>query len=227
MTAAHPAGSPEARAALRAGAPADYRWWRHVALIAAFTAAGLGLAASRLDGFGLADVLGLGAIFVVINLGEYAAHRWHLHVPRFPRAVHHRHVVEHHRFFTATHMAVDGADDIRWVLFPYWALPLLVVSVLPYVVALRLAVSPHAGWLFVLGVVGYYGLYEVLHALAHLPSSHALAGVGAVRALARHHRIHHDPALMRRWNFNFAVPLGDRLFGTLHRGTHESDSSGG
>jgi len=223
VTATHPAGSAETRAALRAAAPAGYHWSRHVALVAAFTAAGLGLAGSRLGGFGMGDAAGVAAILVVINLGEYAAHRWHLHVPRFPRAVYHRHVAEHHRFFTATHMAVDTAEDVRWVLFPPWALPLLVVTILPYALVLRATVSADAGWLFVLTVIGYYGVYEALHAAAHLPSSHPLARLGAVRALARHHRIHHDPALMRHWNFNFAVPLGDRLFGTLHQGPHESD----
>jgi sterol desaturase/sphingolipid hydroxylase (fatty acid hydroxylase superfamily) len=199
------------------GAAPGYRWWRHVELVAAFTAGGLWLAAAGLDRFGVREWLVLGVMLVAINLGEYAAHRWQLHVRRFPRAVHHRHVVEHHCFFTAERMAVDTADDVRWVLFPPWALPLLVVSVLPFFLALGFAASAEAAWLLLLAVLAYYGVYEVLHTLAHLPASHALAGLGPVQALTRHHRLHHDPALMRRWNFNFAVPIGDWLFGTLRR----------
>lgn len=223
MTATHPPGSPEARAALRAGAPADYRWSRHVALVTIFTLVGVWLAATQLAPLGAGDWLALGASLLAINLGEYAAHRWHLHVPRFPRAVYHRHVVEHHHFFTAVHMAVDDVEDVRWVLFPPWALPLLVVTILPYFLILRLTVSAQVGWLFVLTVIAYYGAYEVLHTLAHVPPTHPLGGLGPVRAVTRHHRIHHDPALMRGWNFNFVVPLGDWLFRTVHRGAHPSD----
>ena len=223
VTATQPAGSPEARAALRAGAAPGYRWGRHVALVAGFTAGGVWLASARLDGFGPGDGLVLGAMLIAINLGEYAAHRWQLHVRRFPRALYHRHVVEHHRFFAAAAMAVDAADDVRWVLFPPWALPLLVASILPFFLLLRLTAPAELGWLLLLAVIGYYGVYEVLHTLAHLPASHALAGLRPVRALTRHHRIHHDPALMRRWNFNFALPLGDWLCGTVHRARHDTD----
>ena len=79
--------------------------------------------------------------------------------------------------------------------------------------------SPERAWLFVLVVIAYYALYEVLHALAHLPADAPLARVRAVRALTHHHRVHHDPALMRSWNFNFAIPLFDVVFGTRHADT--------
>jgi sterol desaturase/sphingolipid hydroxylase (fatty acid hydroxylase superfamily) len=38
-----------------------------------------------------------------------------------------------------------------------------------------------------------------------------------VRALRRHHAVHHDPELMQRWNFNVTVPLWDLVRGTIHR----------
>ncbi len=207
-----PTSSPadDVRVRLRATTPAGYRWWRHVALVAAFVAAGLAVAVSQLGPTGPVDWLWFAAMLLFANFGEYATHRWTLHVPRFPRAVHHRHVVEHHAFFPAGRMDVDTRDDIRWVLFPPWALPLLVASVLPLFVALRLVAPPNRAWLFLLAVVVYYGIYEVLHTLAHMPA----ATRGLVRAVTEHHRVHHDPALMRRYNFNFAIPLFDRLFGT-------------
>lgn len=204
------------RAALRATTPPSYRWWRHAGLIAAFTLAGLGIALWGLDDPGPGEWLAFAGMLLFTNFGEYAAHRWNLHVRSFPRAVHHRHVVEHHGFFTHEHMAVDAWDDLRWVLFPPWALPLLVATVLPLALGMALLLPPNYPWLLGLAVITYYGLYEVLHALAHLPDDHPLAGAAAVRALTRHHRTHHDPALMRRWNFNFAIPLFDRLFGTRY-----------
>src|SRR5690349_13010565 len=108
------------RARLRNDTPARYRWQRHVALVATFAAAGLVaplVATWPLRG---GDVVALVVMLVAIVLGEYASHRWSMHRPVFPRAVHHRHVVEHHAFFTHDRMTMDDPTDLRWVLFPPW-----------------------------------------------------------------------------------------------------------
>lgn len=209
-------GAADPRTRLRQTVPARYRWWQHVALIAAFTAFGVAIPLARLDRMGPADVLALGAMLIAIVLGEWASHRWSMHVPRFPRAVYHRHVVEHHSFFTDTRMAIDAWPDLRWVLFPPWALPLLIASVLPFFVGLYVLSSPRLAWLLLLAVIGYYGVYEIAHVLAHVSPGTGPAG-RLVTAVMHHHRVHHDPALMRRWNFNFVVPLADWLFGTTWR----------
>jgi sterol desaturase/sphingolipid hydroxylase (fatty acid hydroxylase superfamily) len=202
------------RDALRATTPPTYRWTRHVALIVAFAFAGLGICLHSLGGLRASDAGAIGFAFLITNLGEYVAHRWPLHRPMLPRAVYQRHVREHHAFFTCERMAVDAWPEIRWVLFPPWALPLLVATIVPLALLVGAVAGPRAGWLFVLVVIAYYALYEVVHALAHLPADAPLANVGAVRALTHHHRVHHDPALMRSWNFNFAIPLFDVLLGT-------------
>jgi hypothetical protein len=201
---------------LRATTPASYRWTRHVALIVAFATAGIALCLWMLDGLHAGDVPVLAVSFLLTNLGEYVAHRWPLHRPMFPRAVYQRHVREHHAFFTYDRMAVDAWPEIRWVLFPPWALPLLVVTIVPLALLIGAAAGTRAAWLFVLVVIAYYALYEVLHALAHLPDDAPLARVRVVRALTHHHRVHHDLTLMQRWNFNFAIPLFDVLLGTRY-----------
>jgi hypothetical protein len=198
------------RTRLREETPASYRWWRHAGLIAGFTVAGVSLTVSHLEHMTLGDGLFFVAALLFLNFGEYASHRWNMHVLRRPWAVHHRHVIEHHAFFTVEAMGIDGIEDLRWVLFPPWALPLLVVSVLPFALLLWLVGATGWAWLFLFAVVLYYGIYEVLHALAHVP----VDSLVAVQTLTRHHRVHHDPALMDRWNFNFALPLFDWLLGT-------------
>lgn len=205
------------RRRLRATTPTSYRWWWHVALIALFAGAGLALALVMLGPVGPADGLGVVGMLVAVVLGEYAAHRLTMHRPRFPRAVHHRHVVEHHAFFTEASMAIEGWSDLRWVLFPPWALPLLVASVLPFVAALWWLASPQLAGLLLLVVIGYYATYEIVHTLAHVPVGDGPLGRIAA-AVTRHHRVHHDPTLMHRWNFNFVLPLGDWLCGTTWRG---------
>lgn len=206
------------RAELQAKTPESYRVWKHAGLIAAFTI-GLGtLAVSRLGPLGIGDVLFFGGVLLFTNFGEWALHRTTLHHRVWPEAVYRRHVVEHHAFFTYETMAVDGPRDLHWVLFPPWALPMLTATSLPFFLVLAVLAPPNWPWLFLLAVVAYYGVYEVFHALAHLPDDTPLAGNPIVRAITYHHRVHHDPRLMSRWNFNFAIPVFDWLFGTLYRG---------
>lgn len=206
------------RSGLRSLIPASYRWQRHLALVTAFIAGGGWLAWSRLDALSAGEWATLPGMLLAINLGEYLSHRFSMHVRRFPLAVYRRHVVEHHAFFTHERMGMDGWDDLAWVLFPPWAMPLLVAGMLPYCGLLWLVGRANLAWLLFLAGVVYYGLYEVTHAITHLPDDHPLGRTRAVRAFTRHHRVHHDPARMRRWNFNFAVPLSDAIFGTRWRG---------
>lgn len=206
------------REALRATTPPTYRWQRHVATIVAFAATAVAVCWRQIGGLHAGDAGWIAATLLLTNLGEYVAHRWPLHRPQFPRAVYERHVREHHAYFTFERMAIDAWPEIRWVLFPPWALPLLVVTVLPLAVLVGVAAGERAAWLFVLVVIVYYALYEVLHALAHLPADAALARTRLVRALTHHHHVHHDLALMRRWNFNFVLPLFDVLLRTRFRG---------
>ncbi|MCW5889309.1 MAG: hypothetical protein KIT14_02020 [bacterium] len=205
-----------ARTRLRGRTPPGYRWPRHVALVAAFTAVGLAVPLATTLPLGVADGLALAVILLAIVLAEYASHRWSMHRPRFPRAVYHRHVVEHHAFFSRDHMAIDHWTDLRWVLFPPWALPLLVVTILPFFAGLWALGAPRLAWLFLFAVIAYYGVYEITHALAHVRPGDGPLG-RAIAAVTRHHRVHHDPTLMHRWNFNFVVPLGDWLWGTTWR----------
>jgi len=210
---------------LRASTPASYSWRQHVGLIVAFTLAATWLAIVQIEAAGAADAIFFLATLVFLNFGEYATHRWNMHVWRIPQAVHHRHVIEHHGFFTDETMGIDGIDDLRWVLFPPWALPLLVVSVLPYFLLLWWLAPTGWAWIFLLAVILYYGFYEVLHALAHVPASHPVGGHRLVRAITRHHRVHHAVGLMDHWNFNFVVPLFDALFGTTYRETPGPDAT--
>ena len=55
----------------------------------------------------------------------------------------------------------------------------------------------------------------------HLPAEHPVARLGIFKALKRHHAIHHDPRLMRRFNFNVNLPLWDWVRGTAVRDRRE------
>lgn len=209
---------PACRARLRATTPLDYRWQRHVGLIAAFVLAGFVVTWEQLAPLGLTDWLWFVVFSVFLNFGEYATHRWSLHRRVFPKILYHRHVVEHHGFFTFDAMEISGIEDIRWVLFPWWALPLLLVTTLPMAWLLAAVASAQVAWIFLMAVTVYYGIYEILHTLAHLPDRYGWAAHPRIRALTYHHRVHHEPRLMHHYNFNFVVAPFDYLFGTTYQG---------
>ncbi len=157
--------------------------------------------------------------FLYANLAEYFGHRYPMHRPlRGLGLVYRRHADQHHRFFTHEAMPLEGARDLRAVLFP----PLLVIFFfgafgLPVWLLLAWAVSPNVAWLFIATGLAYYLNYEALHLAWHAPPGSRLARVPLLRRLQWLHRIHHDPARMARVNFNITYPIGDRLFGTLAR----------
>lgn len=203
---------------LRKWTPSWYRWWLHAGLIGLSCAVAAVFVWGRIGSFGPGEGVLFVTSLVLANLGEWAVHRYQLHVPRFPKIIYHRHTPCHHGFFTYERMAIDDLRDFHWVLFPPWAIAGILVGVLPVAGILGIVFSTDAARVFVLAVIVYYATYEFFHALAHLPHDHWLAGTRFARAVTHHHRVHHDPQLMRRWNFNFAVPAFDWLFGTLYPG---------
>ncbi len=212
------------RASLQQQIPPWYRWELHLIFIIAFCAIGIAGCLARLQGVRLSQWFFFVAALAFSNLGEYWLHRGPLHRPGIIQGAYERHIA-HHAFFTYDAMGVDEMRDLRWVLFPVWAFPAILLTITPLVLALWTWTTPNLACLFLLAVLVYYTAYEFFHTMAHLPEEHWLAGRHIVRSLTHHHRVHHDPRLMRRYNFNFAVPLFDGLFGTMYQGTTPENES--
>jgi sterol desaturase/sphingolipid hydroxylase (fatty acid hydroxylase superfamily) len=60
----------------------------------------------------------------------------------------------------------------------------------------------------------FFLLYEWLHLSYHLPPATFIGRNPLIALLRALHQRHHDPRLMRRWNFNVTVPLFDWLHRT-------------
>jgi len=157
--------------------------------------------------------------FVVANAAEYFGHRGPMHRPaRGLGLIYKRHTLEHHHFFTHEAMAYESRRDFKMVLFP----PVLLLFFLggiatPLGALIFWLVSPNAGWLFVATAMGYFLTYEWLHFGYHLPPEHPLARSRLMRALRRHHAVHHDLRRMGKHNFNISFPLFDQVMGTTWR----------
>jgi hypothetical protein len=163
------------------------------------------------------------ATFLFANVVEYFGHRGPLHRRRRAlAALYERHTLGHHRFFTRERMACDSAADYRMILFPpVFILFFLGAIALPIAFLLFVLTTRNVGLLFVATAMSYFLTYEWLHFAYHLPEGSWVGHLPFVRALQRHHAIHHDMRRMTHCNFNITFPICDFVFGTLAREAEE------
>ena len=74
------------------------------------------------------------------------------------------------------------------------------------------------GWIVLFAVTLHFIWYEFVHMLSHLEKPSFL------RKLAKHHRDHHHPRLMGKYNFGIGSTLMDRIFGTMYREKREDNT---
>jgi hypothetical protein len=198
----------------------NYRGWAHFGFTTIGSLAAIIFAATRLSGVHGFEWAMFPISFLIANLGEYIMHRGPMHRPRPGLGIlFERHTRQHHHFFTAETMVVEGVRDFKIVLFP----PVMLVFFLgvvatPIGALLYFTISPNAGWIFALTAVSYFLSYEWLHFAYHQPEQSWIGRFPGVARLREHHRAHHDLALMGRWNFNITFPIADAVFGTTYRG---------
>ena len=200
--------------------PPSYHGWRHLAALTTTCLAAIVVALARLDAVPRPiDLLALPASWLVANLVEYAAHRGPMHNLGLGLGqLYRRHTSQHHRFFSRAVMAIDGPRDVCATIFPAWMSLVFVAGFgIPAAAVLGLVIGHDLALLAYAGGVAYYLAFEWLHLSVHMPPESVLGRLAFVASARRHHAIHHDPAKMRRANFNFAIPLGDWLFGTWER----------
>ncbi|HTN52282.1 MAG TPA: sterol desaturase family protein [Anaeromyxobacter sp.] len=212
------ASRAERRAELIARIPSWYTPWAHVAFPAA---AGLSIALyalSRIRDLQAWQVALVPVFLVLGNAVEWHVHRGVLHRrTRFLETLYVRHTPQHHALYVADDMAIRDWRELRLVLLPASGVLAILAAGSPLALALVLAGQRNVAALWIASAVCYVLSYEWLHLAYHLPEDALVARLGIVRALRRHHRTHHAPHLMQRWNFNVTVPLWDLLRGTIHQ----------
>ena len=211
-------GAAEVRARLRQSWSPRYRGQLHACITFGFGLAFLIAMLSRVRAPTLAELSVVPLTLLYANLIEWLMHKGPMHhKTRGLGLIHKRHSLEHHRFFTLREMELETARDIKMVLFP----PLLIVFFFAFAAPVGLLLarlfSGNVAALFVACALGYFLLYESLHLSYHLPASSPVPRLPILRALRRHHALHHDPARMTSGNFNVTFPLSDFLFRTRLR----------
>jgi len=88
---------------------------------------------------------------------------------------------------------------------------------LPINAVLYFLISPNVGLLFMATTIFYYLNYEILHFTYHLNEKWWISRTPIIKRLRHHHQVHHNKALMNRYNFNVSYPLSDWIFGTTYK----------
>lgn len=203
------------RAAIVAKIPGWYRPALHFAApgvlgLATLVASVLGIHALR-----PLELLVIPATMLFAFGFEWRVHQLVLH-RRLPglQILYVRHELYHHVIYTYDDMAMRHARELRLILMPAYAVVLVFLIDAPFALLAARFVSVNAGCLFLATSMLFFLAYEWLHAAYHLPSDSFIGRLGVIARLREHHRRHHDPQLMKHWNFNVTVPLFDWLHGS-------------
>jgi len=193
-----------------------YNPWLHLSLTTGIGVVALALGLWKVRAPSWVELLTIPLTFLVANAFEWHAHKNLLHHRVIPfHILYDRHTPEHHMVFGYDDMAVRDWKELKLVLIPAFGVVGIVGMVAPLAWLLGHFWSPNRGWLMLVTAAIYVVGYELSHMSYHLPKDSFIGRMTLVRILREHHRRHHDPRLMQKWNFNVTIPLADLVMGTV------------
>lgn len=164
-------------------------------------------------------------ILVIFNFNEWWIHKNAMHRPVKGMGgalmpVFHRHVHQHHQYFTSRRMTYDTNREWRIVLFPPYALLLFVLVTLPIAAIVGYVWSSNAGYILMLSTPLYYLNYETFHLCCHVQENWFVRHCPLINTIRRHHAAHHSQPIMMERNMNLTYPITDWYMNTsdLNRG---------
>ncbi len=193
--------------------PRYYRGSLHVAAFAVIQLVALVVVAARVR-WSLEAIIIIGMALTYATTFTYFLHRFLLHrkIPGFGWAhkMHHW----HHTFYQSHAMEYDTLDDVYMLLMPPWIQLFYYVVYLPVLtLATGLIFGSEVIVPFIFGLTLWYGIYELIHWMEHLPPGRGLLRHSLFRWLRNHHVIHHS-RLKDEANFGIVEPSWDYVFGT-------------
>jgi hypothetical protein len=213
----------EIRASVLARSPRWYSPWAHLVLPSVFAIAVIASCVALLRDVRPWELLLVPIVYVLNNVNEWYIHRDMLHKRTWIAPVlYFRHTPEHHMIYVTDDMAMRDRREYQLVLIPAYGLFLIFMTLLPIAGGLWLLGLRNIALLYTATSMFYAASYEWLHLAYHLPRESRIGNLGFIRALRRHHAVHHDPRLMQRWNFNVTLPIWDWVKGTIVRSPEEA-----
>jgi hypothetical protein len=160
----------------------------------------------------------VGAFFFWFFYGsffEWVFHKYLFHSPKIIPATYKAHAVTHHGMYRGDDsydMPCEEDPHGHHIMMDWFALPVFIGFHLPILWAVQTLTGIPSIWGGVAAIVVYYGLYEGMHYVMHVPRDRWLEKTRVFRFLNDHHRLHHkDP----KTNLNVVFPLADLLLRTL------------
>jgi hypothetical protein len=195
------------------------RWYNPYLHLAATTGVGLvtlALSVAAIHHVRAVELLTVPAILLLSNAIEWRSHRDVLHRRVWPvRVLYDRHTPVHHKIYQYDSMAMRHPGEFRLVLIPAAGVATVVAISAPIAFVIARLFTPNCGWLGLATAGVYVVAYELTHLAYHMPEGSFIGRRRLIRVLREHHRRHHHPALMQKWNFNVTVPLFDWIHRTL------------
>lgn len=149
------------------------------------------------------------------ELALYAAHRYQQHNKiRFQQRIFEMHTIWHHGMFSDEKIHVESLKDMNMVILPFFVHGFVLGLIyLPLGFLISILFKTDAGWIFMFAITLHLVWYEFVHTLSHLKYPPFFT------RLAKHHKEHHNPKLMGKYNFGVTTTFFDRLFGTKYSST--------
>lgn len=199
--------------------PSKYPWYSAKAHYLTTTCLSFPLiiyAFMKIENITALDLLVVPILIIFAMLFEYIVHRYLLHHRQwFLKEAYVEHTLRHHAYFNHEAIEVTKSADFERVLFPVWGVAIIQYGImLPSSLAIGYLFSPNAGYLSLIVGAMFFFMYETIHMITHLPLQHWIYNVPGLFYLREHHRAHHHPAKMGKYNFNIVFPLWDILLGT-------------
>ena len=202
-----------------------YSGWGHLLSIYVPGIAVIAFCVNNIHAPTLTEIAILGPILIFYNFNEWWIHKNAMHHPvkKLGGAlmpVYHRHVHQHHQYFTSKRMTYDTNREWRIVLFPPYALLIFLVATVPFALIIGYVWSPNAGFLVMLSTPFYYLNYETFHLCCHVKENWFVRNCPLINTIRRHHAAHHSQPIMMERNMNLTYPITDWYMGTsdLNRG---------
>jgi hypothetical protein len=204
--------------------PTWYRPLPHLVFPSLFGLLALIFAVSQIHALRPYELVAIPVTVLVAFSFEWRVHKSVLH-RRIPGlgVIYDRHELQHHVVYTYDDMAMRGARELQLILMPAYAVLLVALINAPLAYLAARFVAPNVGYIYLVTSMGFFLTYEWLHLAYHLPPSHPISRIGLVARLREHHRRHHDPRLMRAWNFNVTVPMFDWVHRTMWTKEREAE----
>ena len=192
-----------------------YNPWLHLCLTVGSGVAVLAVSIWFIEALDVLELLVIPAMFLAANAGEWRVHRDLLHKRiRLFTILYDQHTPLHHVAYQYDTMGIRSLRELKLILIPSFGVAMITVGVAPFALLAGWLVTANCGWLVLVTSALYVVIYELLHLTYHLPPNSALGRLSVVGWLREHHRRHHDPRLMQRWNMNVSFPLWDLVRGT-------------